>query len=113
MDNPVYGAQVTSGACVPVIVTYYIALVCINCDLLIPLNVGVNSVENPVQSGEVYRTVANELYADTSAPANYDYSKCGPADSPDYKNYTYVQTNQPDEDGASPYEIPNTLVTSK
>ena len=68
---------------------------------------------NPVQSGEGYHTVTNDLYADTSASAHYEYSKCGPADSPDNEKYTYIETKQLNEDGASPYEIPNTLVTSK
>ena len=89
------------------------AFVYINCDWLLPFNVDINSVENPVESGEVYRTVANELYADTSASVNYEYSKSGPADSLDNENCMYVQTNQLDEDGTSPYEIPNTLITSK
>ena len=76
-------------------------------------NAGVNNVQNAKQSQEVYCTVANDLYADTSTPAQHDYSKCGPADSPDDENYMYIQTNQLDESEASTYETPNTLVTSK
>ena len=70
-------------------------------------------MDNPVQSGEVYRTVTNDLYADTSGSRNYNYYKCGPADFPDDQNHTYVQTNHSSEDETSPYEIPKTLVTSK
>ena len=72
-----------------------------------------NNAKTSLQSEEVYHTVANDLYADTSASTNYDYPKCAPADSLDNETYTYVQTKQPNRDEASPNGTANTLITSK
>ena len=59
--------------------------------------------------------MTNDLYADTSAEASDEhyYSRCSLAESPDDENYVYIQTNEPDEGEACPYETPNTAVTSK
>ena len=69
-------------------------------------------MQNTMQSQEFYCTVVNDLYADTSAAAHHDYYKCGPADSPDDENYTYVRTNQKVVSETSTYGTPNVLVTS-
>ena len=78
-------------------------------------NVGKNDAGNAhaVPSQEVYRTPANNLYADESASPMHDYSICRPAESPNNESYEYVQTRRPEKSTAAPYEIPTTLATSK
>ena len=78
-------------------------------------NVGKSGAGNAhaVPSKEVYRTLANNLYADTSASPMHDYSMCGPVESPNNESYEYVQTRKLDKTEAAPYEVPKTLATSK
>ena len=64
-------------------------------------------------SQEVYRTLANDLYAERSESSVHHYSTCGPAESSTKHNYEYVQTMKLEESEAAPYEVPTTLTTSK
>ena len=72
-----------------------------------------NAHAAPSQEVYNYHTLANNLYADTSASSMHDYSTCGPAESPNNESYDYVQTRKMDQSEATPYEVPTTLATSK
>ena len=78
-------------------------------------SVGKNDARNAhaAPSLEVYRTLANDLYAESSASTVHDNSICGPAESPNNHHYEYVLTRKLEESEASPYEVPITLATSK
>ena len=69
--------------------------------------------DTTMQSQEFYCTLANDLYGDTmQQPENNDYSKSGPAESPEVGIY-----EQPvevmGESGVNSYETPQVLSTEK
>ena len=73
------------------------------------LRAGAKNVYDTSQSQELYCTLGNEIYgnANASDPSN-DYSKCGPAESPEAGIYEQPVVEF-DECGANPYETPQSL----